>query len=154
MREKRQRQPLLFDSQLLIGNQRVASLALPFAVLDDQARGGILWYHIGAMEDNRFIRFFIRYGQRIFGDVIVYIKQQNKRCAGARNTAIKAARGEFLAFLDSDDTWYPEHLESQMKQFLDNPSLDLVYCDSLLVGDPEREAPFSVTSRLLQTRST
>ena len=77
-------------------------------------------------------------------DRIVYIKQQNKRCAGARNTAIKAARGEFLAFLDSDDTWYPEHLESQMKQFTDDPSLDLVYSDSLLVGDPEREAPFMV----------
>jgi glycosyltransferase involved in cell wall biosynthesis len=75
-------------------------------------------------------------------DRIVYIKQENKRCAGARNTAIRAARGEFLAFLDSDDTWYPEHLESQMKQFADDPSFDLVYCNSLLVGDPEREAPF------------
>ena len=77
-------------------------------------------------------------------DRIVYIKQENKRCAGARNTAIQNARGEFLAFLDSDDTWYPEHLASQMKQFADDPSLDLVYCDSLLVGDPEREAPFMV----------
>jgi glycosyltransferase involved in cell wall biosynthesis len=75
-------------------------------------------------------------------DRIVYIKQENKRCAGARNTAIKNARGEFLAFLDSDDTWYPEHLASQMKQFADDPSLDLVYCDSLLVGDPEREFRF------------
>ena len=75
-------------------------------------------------------------------DRIVYIKQENKRCAGARNTAIKHARGEFLAFLDSDDTWYPEHLASQIKQFADDPSLDLVYCDSLLVGDPEREFRF------------
>jgi glycosyltransferase involved in cell wall biosynthesis len=75
-------------------------------------------------------------------DRIVYIKQENKRCAGARNTAIKQARGEFLAFLDSDDTWYPEHLASQMQQFADDPSLDLAYCDSLLVGDPAREMPF------------
>jgi glycosyltransferase involved in cell wall biosynthesis len=75
-------------------------------------------------------------------DRIVYIKQANKRCAGARNTAIGQARGEFLAFLDSDDTWYPEHLASQMQQFADDPSLDLVYCDSLLVGDPERESRF------------
>src|SRR5215470_10234612 len=75
-------------------------------------------------------------------DRLVYIKQQNKRCAGARNTAIKAARGEFLAFLDSDDTWYPEHLESQMKQFADDPTIDLAYCNSMLVGDPTREAPF------------
>jgi glycosyltransferase involved in cell wall biosynthesis len=75
-------------------------------------------------------------------DRIVYIKQENKRCAGARNTAIQHARGEFLAFLDSDDTWYPEHLASQMQQFADDPTLDLVYCNSLLVGDPAREAPF------------
>ncbi len=75
-------------------------------------------------------------------DRIVYIKQENKRCAGARNTAIQHARGEFLAFLDSDDTWYPEHLASQMQQFADDPTLDLVYCDSLLVGDPERESRF------------
>jgi glycosyltransferase involved in cell wall biosynthesis len=75
-------------------------------------------------------------------DRIVYIKQENKRCAGARNTAIQHARGEFLAFLDSDDTWYPEHLASQMQQFADDPSLDLAYCDSLLVGDPERESRF------------
>jgi glycosyltransferase involved in cell wall biosynthesis len=75
-------------------------------------------------------------------DRIVYIKQENKRCAGARNTAIQHARGEFLAFLDSDDTWYPDHLASQVQQFVDDPSLDLVYCDSLLVGDPERESRF------------
>ncbi len=75
-------------------------------------------------------------------DRIVYIKQENKRCAGARNTAIRQARGEFLAFLDSDDTWYPQHLASQMQQFADDPTLDLVYCDSLLVGDPERESRF------------
>ncbi|MFY9560985.1 MAG: glycosyltransferase family A protein [Terriglobales bacterium] len=75
-------------------------------------------------------------------DRIVYVKQENKRCAGARNTAIGQARGEFLAFLDSDDTWYPEHLASQMQQFGDDPTLDLVYCDSLLVGDPERESRF------------
>ena len=75
-------------------------------------------------------------------DRIVYIKQENKRCAGARNTAIRQARGEYLAFLDSDDTWYPDHLTSQMQQFADDPSLDLVYCDSLLVGDPARESRF------------
>jgi len=75
-------------------------------------------------------------------DRIVYIRQENKRCAGARNTAIRNARGEFLAFLDSDDTWYPGHLESQMRQFAENPALDLAYCNSLLVGDPQREITF------------
>ena len=70
-------------------------------------------------------------------DRIVYIKQENKRCAGARNNAIRNARGEFVAFLDSDDTWMPDHLASQMQLFADDPSLDLVYCDGILMLDAE-----------------
>lgn len=68
---------------------------------------------------------------------IVYIKQQNKRAAGARNTAIRQAQGKFLAFLDSDDAWLPEHLAKQMQMFARTPEPDLVYCDTLVVGDPE-----------------
>jgi cellulose synthase/poly-beta-1,6-N-acetylglucosamine synthase-like glycosyltransferase len=75
-------------------------------------------------------------------DRIVYIKQANKRAAGARNTAIARARGEFLAFLDSDDTWLPNHLESQMKQFAADPALCLVYANAVMVGDPTRYIEF------------
>jgi glycosyltransferase involved in cell wall biosynthesis len=75
-------------------------------------------------------------------DRIVYIKQVNKRAAGARNTAIARARGEFLAFLDSDDTWLPNHLESQMKQFAADPALGLAYANAVLVGDPMRQIEF------------
>ncbi len=67
---------------------------------------------------------------------IIYIKQKNKRAAGARNTAIEMARGEFVAFLDSDDIWLPDHLASQMQLFDENPAVDLVYCNCLSVGDP------------------
>ena len=70
-----------------------------------------------------------------YQDRIVYIVQQNKRAAGARNTAIGRARGEFLAFLDSDDRWLPEHLVSQMKLFAEDPTLDMVYCNGLRIGD-------------------
>lgn len=77
-----------------------------------------------------------------YRDRIVYIKQENKRAAGARNNGICHARGEFVAFLDSDDTWLPEHLASQMKLFSENPALDLAYSNALLVGDPSREIPF------------
>jgi glycosyltransferase involved in cell wall biosynthesis len=73
---------------------------------------------------------------------IVYLKQENKRAAGARNHAIGQARGEFVAFLDSDDTWMPEHLSTQMQMFADDPTLDLVYANGLLVGDPVHEYEF------------
>jgi glycosyltransferase involved in cell wall biosynthesis len=67
-----------------------------------------------------------------YRDKIVYIKQENKRAAGARNTAIGHAKGEFLAFLDSDDAWLPGHLAAQMKLFEQDPALDLVYCDGVM----------------------
>lgn len=69
-------------------------------------------------------------------DRIIYIKQENKRAAGARNTAIRKAQGEFLAFLDSDDVWLPHHLASQMKRFEEDPSLDFVYSNAMRMGNP------------------
>src|ERR1700689_944319 len=74
-------------------------------------------------------------------DRIVYIKQENKRAAGARNNAIRNARGEFVAFLDSDDTWMPDHLSSQMQLFSADPSLGLTYSNGL-VGMPGEEREF------------
>ena len=73
---------------------------------------------------------------------IVYIKQENKRAAGARNTAIRQARGEFLAFLDSDDTWLPDHLGSQMKLFTEDPTLGLVYSNCFAFADPTQTDEF------------
>ncbi len=67
---------------------------------------------------------------------IVYIRQENKRVGGARNTAITRALGEYLAFLDSDDSWFPDHLTSQMELFAEDPALDMVYGNGLVVGNP------------------
>lgn len=74
---------------------------------------------------------------------IVYVAQANKRAAGARNTAIARARGEFLAFLDSDDSWMPQHLANQMALFEKDPSLGLVYADAELITRSSRRKAFS-----------
>lgn len=60
---------------------------------------------------------------------IIYIQHdKNKGASAARNTGIKASKGEYIAFQDSDDEWFPNKLEQQMKAF-DNapPKVGVVY---------------------------
>ena len=67
-------------------------------------------------------------------DKIVYGKQANMGASRARNAAICLARGELLAFLDGDDIWQPEILESNVN-FLEKNNLEMAYCDAELFGE-------------------
>ena len=55
------------------------------------------------------------------------IEQGQRGHPAARNTGIRAAAGEFLAFLDHDDLWNSDKLELQIASFERNPALDLVF---------------------------
>lgn len=69
-----------------------------------------------------------------FFDKIIYAEQENCGVSAARNSAISLARGEFLAFLDGDDIWFPFFLESQIN-LLEKENLEMVYCDALMFGE-------------------
>lgn len=68
---------------------------------------------------------------------VKYIPHQvNKGASAARNTGIRAARGELIGFLDSDDEWLPEKLQRQVDKF-DSASANvgLVYGGYVVIDD-------------------
>jgi glycosyltransferase involved in cell wall biosynthesis len=65
---------------------------------------------------------------RQYGDRIRSFRQENQGLSAARNTGARLAKGDLLAFLDSDDVWRPRKLELQVRLFQENPKLGLVHC--------------------------
>lgn len=69
--------------------------------------------------------------------------------SAARNLGARIARGEYLAFQDSDDEWMPDKLEKQMGLMMESKELSLVYCvfekyrDGELLGYvPSKSMPY------------
>lgn len=54
-------------------------------------------------------------------------RQDRGGIGAARNLAVSMATGDFFTFLDADDRFPPEKLETQLRAFADDPSLDVVY---------------------------
>ena len=57
---------------------------------------------------------------------IMVIHQQNRGLSAARNTGIRAAKGEFITFIDSDDLLERNTIRPLMKFLNDNPGIDLL----------------------------
>jgi glycosyltransferase involved in cell wall biosynthesis len=63
------------------------------------------------------------------------IKQQNRGLAGARNTGIQAAKGIYIALLDSDDCWASQKLTEHVAHLNSNPQVGVSYCPSLFIDE-------------------
>lgn len=71
-----------------------------------------------------------RYGSRVR-----YSFQTNAGVSAARNTAMRMATGEFVAFLDSDDVWKPWRVEAQVAALAQHPQVGLAWTDMTAVDD-------------------
>lgn len=61
---------------------------------------------------------------------IVLLRKENGGAASARNAALRAASGEFVAQLDSDDAFLPERLEALAELATERPDLDILASDA------------------------
>ena len=86
-----------------------------------------------------------------YGSAIRYIRQANGGLPAARNRAIEASTGEFVALLDSDDWWEPTKLAEQVPLLEDDPDAGLSYTDLRVVYDDGTVLPSFLLSRPLAT---
>jgi glycosyltransferase involved in cell wall biosynthesis len=80
-----------------------------------------------------------------FGKRIRYYAQSNQGVSVARNRGVEEARGEWIAFLDSDDLWEKDKLESQfeaLERF--SPQCGACYTDTQLFNYPETRTLFQL----------
>lgn len=73
-----------------------------------------------------------------FGDSIRYVRQSNQGLPMARNAGIEAARGEWIAFCDSDDLWRPRKLEVQIAALESTGAVWSITDFGLIASDGER----------------
>ena len=80
---------------------------------------------LGRFEDKR-----IRYLRR----------EKNGGNSASRNTGIQAAKGDYIALLDSDDEWFPEKLQKQVNKFIESgEGVGLIYTGFLYVSQKTGE---------------
>ena len=71
--------------------------------------------------------------------VRVLRQSENGGVSKARNRGVREARGEWIAFLDSDDLWMPEKLERQMALAAQHPEAGLFFTGSAFISEDDHK---------------
>lgn len=78
---------------------------------------------------------------------ITYIRHgANRNLAAARNTGIRVARGKYIAYLDDDDLYHPDHLQT-LVTFLEQSKCKVAYTDAYRAHQEKRDGRYVVTKR-------
>lgn len=119
-------------SAVLITRDRPAKLEDALASLREQTYSNLEVVVVDGSEES--VEPLVR---RRAGDLpVTYRRDDGEGPGAARNLGIRAATGEYVAFLDDDDAWLPEKVERQVAAF--EPETAVVYTGQFAVRDGER----------------
>lgn len=85
---------------------------------------------------------------RGFGSRVELVSEPRPGIGAARNAALRAARGDFVAFLDADDLWEAGKTEMQLAAFAARPELQLVFGHVLQFVSPDLPAAEAASLRV------
>jgi glycosyltransferase involved in cell wall biosynthesis len=72
---------------------------------------------------------------------VLLLRTSHGGVSAARNHGIRAAAGEWIAFLDSDDAWQPEKLATQLAALAAEPEQKVCHCDEIWIRNGRRVNP-------------
>lgn len=81
-----------------------------------------------------------------FGHPVRLVEQDNSGPASARNNGVKNSKGQYIAFLDSDDIWHHQKLEKQLNSLKKFPNRLWCYTDVEFLGginDGRKDSEFT-----------
>ncbi len=123
------RRALVCEAVTSVLAQTVADLEL--VVVDDGSLDETVGELAARFDDHRL---------RIF-------RQENAGASAARNRGAAVARGKWLAFLDSDDTWLPAKLERQLQTLAVHPEAPACYTEEIWFRDGRWANPRNVHAK-------
>jgi glycosyltransferase involved in cell wall biosynthesis len=86
---------------------------------------------------------------RSFQGLVAYYRQENRGAGVARTLGVERANGEWIAFLDSDDVWYPDKLALQLEEAQRHQDCAFFYSDL----DAVDEAGHVIVKSFLKTKT-
>jgi glycosyltransferase involved in cell wall biosynthesis len=72
-----------------------------------------------------------------FRDRVTLVRQDNQGVAASRNTGVRSAKGELIAFLDGDDIWETDKLAVQVAAYQAHPRSGLIAVDACMFSGAE-----------------
>jgi teichuronic acid biosynthesis glycosyltransferase TuaG len=102
------------------------------------------------------IKLVNEFSESVSNPVKLITNETNSGVSVSRNVAVANSNGDWLALLDSDDIWLPNHLETLMDEVVKDSTLDLVYAGCLVFLDDVKNIIFEqvITDEMLNDFNT